>query len=192
MSPCGIQNLPSCNAVALPPQFLTTIPRTSVSAQVTSYNYLQTWVNTLTSSAWFDIFEALTASSTYGTGTAALQSFLATAPSAITSARVLVMGVDGKVYYDSGKSNNTYANSPNGYSAAGAFDGNINGNHNTRPDVFTALLFDPTGYGYASYTSSSVGSYNSYVSKRIGLEGTPNSFAIPGCNIRVSCKTTIV
>jgi len=150
----------------------------------------------LTSSAWYDIFVSLTAESTYGEGRASLQSFVATAPSAITGARVLMIGVDGKVYYDSGRSSsssyaNTWANSPIKYSAAGAFDGNINGNHNTRPDVFSSLLFDPTGYGYASYTSSSVGSYNSYVSKRIGLEGTSNSFAIPGCVVRVSCSTTL-
>jgi hypothetical protein len=182
---CGIQSLPSCNAVAPPPQFLTTIPRTSVTAQVKSYNALQAWVNTITSATWYDYYYLLTVESTYDQGVATLNSFLATAPKTISSARVLVIGVDGKVYYDSSKGGkNTWANSPGTANT-------INDNHNTRPDVISSLIFDPTGYGYSSYTSQSTDSYRSYVSKRIGLEGTPNSFAIPGCTIRVTCGTTI-
>jgi len=204
MSSCGIQSLPSCNAVAPPPEFLTTIPKTSTTNQVTNYNILQAWVNTLLNSTWYSYYQDLSASSTYTTGKAECDAFYATAPSTLTNARVLVMSPEGRVFYDSAKgTSNTYANSPTGFSgyvattSAGSpttklnnGDGNINGNHGMRPDVIAALNFNPTGYGYATYYSTTALYESTYVSKRIGDPLGASSFAWPGCVIRVSAQVS--
>jgi len=196
MDCCGIQPLPPVNAQAPPPDTLTKIPAGSLASQVVAYNDLLAFVNSQTNSAWFDLFSLLTSSSTYTSGKAALDAL-----STSSGYRILMINPEGKVFYDSSKgTNNTYTNSPNGFTTTVANGGTtalvpntsgyINDNHNTRPDVISSLIFNPTGYGYSSYQSTSTGAYSAYVSKRIGNQGYANSFVAPGVTVRVVTAIT--
>jgi hypothetical protein len=206
MDCCGIQPLPPVNAQAPPPETLTKIPAGSLASQVVAYNALLAFVNSQTNSAWFDLFDQLTiSSSTYSSAKATLDALVASASDTLTGARILMISPDGRVFYDSSKgTTNSFSNIPgqwNGYvatSSGGAVttklntgDGNINGNHGMRPDVISSLIFNPTGYGYTTYESTSTGDYSAYVSKRIGAQGIANSFIAPGVIVRVVTTITL-
>jgi hypothetical protein len=195
MDCCGIQPLPPVNAPVPAPLTLNQIPLGSTKTQVDQYNTLNIWVNSVTPKTWYDIFTELQASATYNTALATLNGILATAPNTLNSPRILIASPSGGVFYDSKTStNNQYTYTPTGFKGnTGStttltpfFDGYINNNHNTRPDVITSLIFNPTGYGYATYESGTTKTYNTYVSKRIGTSGIVNSFIAPGCTVRVS------
>uniref|UniRef100_A0A6C0K167 Uncharacterized protein n=1 Tax=viral metagenome TaxID=1070528 RepID=A0A6C0K167_9ZZZZ len=199
MDCCGIQPLPPVNAPVPAPLTLNQIPLGSTQIQVDQYNTLLIWVNSVNSKTWFDIFTQLQASSTYSTALTALSNILATAPATLSAPRILIASPSGGVFYDSKTgTTNQYTYTPSGFKGnTGSatvltpyFDGYINSNHNTRPDVISSLIFNPSGYGYATYQSGTTSTYNTYVSKRIGSSGIVNSFIAPGCTVRVSSAIT--
>lgn len=206
MDCCGIQPLAPVNAPVPAPLTLNQIPLGSLAPQVDAYNALLILLNSQSNAAWYSLFDQLTvSSSSYDSAKATLDAIVASAAATLTNARILLISPDGRVFYDSSKgTTNSFSNIPgqfNGYvatSSGGAVttklntgDGNINGNHGMRPDVISSLIFNPTGYGYTTYESTSTGEYSAYVSKRIGTQGIANSFIAPGVIVRAVTTITI-
>ena len=81
------------------------------------------------------------------------------------SLRILLAISDGSVAYDTSKSNNTYAN---------FLAGEINNNHNTRPEIMVAILGN-TGVGISSRFSRSVNSFLKYNALRFGDSTSSNA-----------------
>ena len=159
------------------PSFLNLIPTSSTPQERSLYIQLTRWVNSESQAYWEDIINGLLTSSTYTATVATLNQFVADAPSSLpdngtNSPRLLITAPGGNVLYDSSKgTSNTFASSklslPSGTTQP------IGDNHNTRASIMTALLMEPTGYGYQTYYSQSVSGDQSYVARRIGTLSTP-------------------
>lgn len=75
------------------------------------------------------------------------------------SPRLLVAESDGRVIYDTGSADR---NTPENFNT-----GTVNENHNTRPEMMAAQLFE-CGVGHNVRISNSVGAFQSYVAVRAG------------------------
>jgi hypothetical protein len=104
-----------------------------------------------------------------------IQAFITANASSIPGLRVLITLSDGKVAYDTGKTN-TFQRYQNG---------TINENHNTRVAILTALLGN-SGNGNEEKFSTSTGIPEAYNAIRMGLS-TTNSL---GCS-RVSLNNSL-
>jgi len=182
------------------PYFLNEIPASSTPQQRDLYITLTKWVNSQSEAYWADIIYELLDTTTYTTGVTDSRAFVATAPSSLiqsglNSPRLLITAPDGRVLFDSSKSDtlgtkstdtaNTYTNSattlpkitvsPNQTSAptSVAVVNPIGENHNTRAAIMTSLLMQPSGLGYQSYYSTTVKTDQAYVAKRIGTQSNP-------------------
>jgi hypothetical protein len=167
------------------PSFLNLIPASATKQERSLYIQLTRWVNSESEAYWEAIIEGLLASSTYTTTVATLNQFVTDAPSSLVdngtnSPRLLITAPGGNVLYDSSKgTSNTFARSSlsipsiSGSGSSITYTNPINDNHNTRASIMTALLMEPTGYGYQSYYSTSVSGDQSYVARRIGTLSTP-------------------
>jgi len=76
-------------------------------------------------------------------------------------ARIVVCLPDGTVYFDSSKTNNTFAN------ASGK---NINENHNTRASIINAQLLQ-NGFSFENKFSTTDNKLEDYVAMRVGPHG---------------------
>lgn len=192
------------------PYFLNEIPASSTPKQRKLYIQLNTWLNTQSEEYYNQIITKLLFSDTYSQGVTEARAFLATAPISLgvadsNSPRVLFTAPDGRVLFDSSKSDtlgtsstdtaNTYTNSattlpkitvkPNQTSAPTSVSvvNPIGDNHNTRAAIMTSLLMQPTGLGYQTYLSTTVKKYQSYVAKRIGTQSEPAGVVRVSANI---------
>ena len=85
-----------------------------------------------------------------------------------TSARILVCLLDGTVFYDSSRINNSDSTKTNTWTNADKKT--INENHNTRAAIINAQLA-ADGVSFESKFSTSTDNFEDYVAVRIGAQG---------------------
>lgn len=193
------------------PYFLNEIPASATPQQRNLYITLTRWVNSQSEAYWANIIDELLVTDTYTAGVADSRAFVDTAPSSLVqsglnSPRLLITAPDGRVLFDSSKSDtlgtkstdtaNTFANSertlpkitvsPNQTSTPSsvAVVNPIGDNHNTRAAIMTSLLMQPSGLGYQTYYSTTVKTDQSYVAKRIGSQSNPVGVVRVSANIQ--------
>jgi hypothetical protein len=115
-----------------------------------------------TSSNFSKLMSDIIYSATYDSSIAVFKSLVSSlATNTGKTARIVVCLPDGTVYFDSGKTNNTYAN------ASGK---SINENHNSRACIINAQLLR-NGISFESKYSTTVNNFEDYAAMRVGPHG---------------------
>lgn len=159
------------------------------------------WVNSQSEAYWANIIDELLVEGTYEAGEDEARAFVATAPSSLVqsgsnSPRLLITAPDGRVLFDSSKSDsvNNFASSKltlpsvtstssGGVVTSVTVVNPIGENHNTRAAIMTSLLMQPSGLGYQTYYSTTTKTDQSYVAKRIGSQSNPVGVVRVSANI---------